>query len=110
MAEHRKRFYTREEDFLDEYESTAYTAAKFLGEDWYPNPSCDESLRKQTEHLREKGKLKQLVFDCAFVDEDGHGFVSVQIHLKSSARRVIVGVRRVGNMLVVEKIGDEETP
>jgi hypothetical protein len=110
IAPHRTRFYTREEDFLNEYESTAYTAARFLTNDWHPNPSCDDTSRKQTERLCEKGELMHLVFDCAFIDQDEHGFLSVQIHLKSSTRRVIVGVKRVNNLLVAEKIGDHTTP
>jgi hypothetical protein len=106
MPKHRRRFYTREEDFLYACRDAAYKAAEFLDGSWHPNPSCDAKVRKQTEQLFAHGELKALIFDCAFIEEDEHNSWSVQIHLKSSARKVVVRVQQLDDSLIADKFVD----
>lgn len=98
-ARAKKRFYTREEDFLLEYPATAQAAARYLSDQWRLGPPRSDRARKTMwrEGLR---------FECALVDDDDRGFLSVQIYLKSSKRLVVVLVERVENTLVTEKIID----
>jgi hypothetical protein len=106
MAPNRKRFFTREEEFLNHYHDAACAAVKYLRNDWCPNPSCDDQIRKQSERLYEHGELKRLVFDCAFVDQDGIGEYWVQMHLKASNRRVVIRVKLSAEWPVVETLVD----
>ena len=110
MAEHLKRHFTREEEFLDGYESVAYKAAELLGDDWHPNPLCTDNDRQQRDYFLKIGELYSVTFDSAAAYHDENGFSSVQITLKSSKRVVTVRVRRVKGSLVAEKILDKLAP
>jgi hypothetical protein len=107
MTESRKRYYTKEEEFLDEFHMVAYAAAELMGEDWHPAPSCNDNMRKQTKYFLSTGELTSLVFDSAAVYHDDSGFSSAQITLKSSKRLVTVRVRRMDGKLVAEKLLDK---
>lgn len=107
MSEYMKRYYMKEEEFLDEFHMSAYTASSLLGGEWRPDPSCNDSTRQQREYFRSTGDLRRLVFDGAAVYHDEHGFSHVQIVLKSSERVVNIRVEKINGELVAEKIVDK---
>ncbi len=107
MTEYMKRYYTKEEEFLDQFHMVAYTAADLMGDDWHPAPSCNDSMRKQTAYFLSTGELTSLVFDGAAVYHDENGFSSAQVFLKSSNRVVTVRVREVDGKWVAEKLLDK---
>jgi hypothetical protein len=107
MTEFLKRHYLKEEEFLDEFHMAAYAAAKLMGEDWHPTPSCNDNMRKQTKYFLDSGQQVNLVFDGASVYHDANGFSSAQIILKSSKRLVTARVRQVDGELVAEKLLDK---
>ena len=107
MREFLKRQYTKDEEFLDEFQMVAYEAAQLMGDDWHPAPSCDDSMRKQTKYFLSTGELGSLVFDSAAVYHDENGFSSAQIILKSSKRVVNVRVKQVDGKLVAQKLLDK---
>ena len=107
MTEFMKRYYSKEEEFLDEFHMVAYEAAHLMGDDWHPAPSCNDNMRKQTKYFLSTGELVNLVFDGAAVYHDENGFSSAQITLKSSKRVVTVRVRQVDGKLAAEKLLDK---
>jgi hypothetical protein len=106
MSEYWKRYYAREEEFLDEFNMRVGAALKILGDDWRPDWQCDDGVRRNREYFLKSGELSQLVFDGASVYHDEDGFSSTQIVLKSSKRLVNVRVSRMGNEFIAEKIMD----
>src|SRR6267378_4309256 len=107
MREVMKRYYTKEEEFLEEFHMVAYAAADLMGDDWHPSHSCNDNVRKQVNYFRSTGELASLVFDGAAVDHDKHGFSSAQVVLKSLKRVVPIRVRQVDGKLVAEKLSDK---
>ena len=106
MGEQLHRYYTREEEFLDEFANCASVAAALLSGDWTPSYSCNDAVRKDRQYFLSLGDLNHLVFDGAAVYHDSTGFSSVQIVLKSSRRTVNVRVRWKDGDLAAEKILD----
>jgi hypothetical protein len=86
MAECMKRFYTKEEEFLDEFGMLVGAALRVLGDDWRPDFHCDDDTRRNRKYFLKTGELSQLLFDGAAVYHDENGFSSTQIVLKSSKR------------------------
>ena len=106
MGEYCKRHYLKEEEFLDEFYNAASIAARLLGEEWEPNPECNDSVRKNQQYFLSTGELNALVFNSASVYHDEKGFSSMQIVLRSSKRLVTVQVRKSNGELIAEKIVD----
>lgn len=107
MEERIKRYYLKEEEFLDKFYDAASVAAKLLDGEWQPNYACNDVVRKNGAYFLSTGELQQLVFDSASVCHDANGFSSVQIVLRSSKRVVNVRVRKVRGDLIAEKIVDK---
>lgn len=105
--EHMKRYYAKEEQFLDEFEPCVNAAVAILGDDWQPDWHCDDRVRQNRKYFMETGELPGLVFDGAAVYHDENDrFSSVQITLKSPKRCVTVRVRKIGNELLAERLSD----
>lgn len=91
--EFHKRYYTKEEEFLDEWYNQASLAAQHLSREWAPNSSCDDNLRQTRSYFLKAGEQSDLAFDGAAVNIGRDGlFSSVVIILKSSRRIVNVKV------------------
>jgi hypothetical protein len=103
MGESLKRYFTREEEFLEECYSVASAAVTLLGDDWHPNPSCNDAARENQEYLLRTGELMSLVFEGAAVYHDADLFSSARLVLKSSERSITVSVRQVGGELIAER-------
>jgi hypothetical protein len=106
MTEYLKRLYKKEEEFLDEFGSSASAAAQILGGAWEPSYHCDDNVRHNQQYFLSTGELAHLTFDSAAVHHDEKGFSSVQIVLRSSKRTVTVRVKREGSELIAQKIVD----
>ena len=104
---HLKRYYNKEEEFLEEFYNVASVAASFLNGEWSPKNDCNDDIRQQQKYFLSTGELSQLVFDSAAVHHDAGGFFSVQIVLRSYNRVVTVQVKKVGEDLVAEKLVDK---
>jgi hypothetical protein len=102
------RYYVKEEEFLDGFETAATVAAWFLKGAWTPNYHCNDAVRHNRDQLLESGGLDQLVFSGAAVYQGASGSSSVQIALRSSTRSVNLRVKRVGQELVAEKLLDKQ--
>lgn len=102
-----KKYYTREEEFLEEFGDVASQAAKVLNNEWQPNYCANDSSRTNLNYFFSTGELNFLDFDSAAVYFDNEGFSSAQIVLKTSQRVVNVKVRKIGNEYVGEKIVDK---
>jgi len=100
------RYYVKEEEFLDQFETTAVVAAWFLKGAWSPNYHCNDAVRRTRERLLSSGGLNDLVFSGAAVYHGPSGFSSVQIALRCTTRSVNVRVKKVGQELVAEKLSD----
>lgn len=109
MNEDMKKYYLKEEDFLDEFSDFAIEAAKFLNDEWEPNYNCNDKARQNRDYFISTGELHSLTFNSAAVYHDRNGFSSVQIVLESSKRMVTVRVKREGRNLIAEKIADKKT-
>lgn len=109
MVEYLKRYYTKEEEFLDEFSMSVGAVLRLLGDDWQPDSECNDATRQNREYFLRTGELSHLVFDGASVHHDERGFSSMQIVLKSSKRLVNVRVKRVGKDFVAEKTVDKAT-
>ena len=103
-----KRYYRKEEEFLDEFQGIGCAAARLLGNEWEPNFHCDDDVRRNQEYLRSSRELSGLVFDGAAVYHDQRGFSSAQIVLKSCDRIVTVAVKNVEGELMAEKVVDKK--
>lgn len=101
-----KRYYLKEEEFLDEFYNVAGVAARLLDGEWSPKYDCNDAVRSNQEYFRETGYLNVLVFESAAVYHDSGGFHSVQIIFGSSTRVVNVAVTRAGDQLTAEKLVD----
>lgn len=86
-----KRYYTKEEEFLDHYHNSGFAASQVVPE-WTPNPEASDSSRQNTEYFRKSGQLSSLTFDGAAVRYNADGFAYVDISLTSSVRSVTVRV------------------
>lgn len=106
MCEYLKRYFTKEEEFLDEFGMSVGAAIKLLGDEWKPDFHCNDATRQNRAYFLKTGQLNHLVFDGASVHHNEKGFSSVQIVLKSSTRLVNVRVKKVGDEFVAEKIID----
>ncbi len=104
-----KKYYQKEEEFLDEFSDIAIEAAKILNDEWQPNYDCDDGARKNRDYFFSTGELYSLTFDGAAVYHDRNGFSSVQIVLKSSKRTVTVRVKWEDENLIAEKIVDKKS-
>lgn len=67
MDERMVRSYSKEEEFLDDFYEFAAAAAEALHNDWYPNISCDDSVRHNRDHFLSTGELNDLTFDAGVV-------------------------------------------
>ena len=104
MADQMKRYYQKEEEFLEEFPSIVNVVTDLLGDDWQPDPDCDYIVRKHRSYFQSRGELHELVFNGASVYHDQEGFSSIQVILKSSQRVVTVLVRNSENGFIAEKI------
>jgi hypothetical protein len=109
MAEYMKRYYKREEEFLDEFPSVTRAVTDLLKDEWEPNYDCNDKARSNRDYFLSTGELHSLTFDGATVYEDQNVFSSAQIILKSSKRIVTVRVKRINEDFVAEKIVDKHT-
>ncbi|MCX5890370.1 MAG: hypothetical protein NTY36_13095 [Deltaproteobacteria bacterium] len=113
MTEYMKRYYQKEEEFLDEFPSIANEAAKLLDDEWKPNFDCDDTVRRTRDYFLSMGELHSfvephsLVFDGAAAYHEQNRFSSAQIVLKSSNRIVTVRVVKTKDGLVAEKLADK---
>ena len=108
MNEFMKKYYLKEEEFLDEFSDVAIEAAKFLNNEWQPNYDCDDATRKSMEYIFSTDQLYSLTYDGAAVYHDQGRFSSVQIVLKSSTRLVTVRVKMQNGYLIAVKIVDKK--
>lgn len=92
MNEHMKRYYQKEEEFLDEFPSVAGAAANLLKDEWEPDYECDDETRRKRDYFFKSKELYSLTFEGAAVYYDQKGFSSAQIVLRSSKRSVTVRV------------------
>jgi hypothetical protein len=102
-----RQYYTREEEFLEEFGNVASHAVKVLKGEWQPNYNASDSSRRNEEYYFSTGELNFLVVDSGTVYHDDKGFSSAQIVLKSSQRIVNVKVRKIGNEFIGETIVDK---
>ena len=109
MSEYMKKYYTREEEFLDEFPSVTQAVTDLLKDEWEPNYECNDKTRRNRDYFLSTGGLHSLVFDGAAVYHDQKFFSSAQISLKSSKRIVTVHVKRINEDFVAEKIADKYT-
>ena|SRR5208282_5070061 len=106
MSEKFKYLCTKEEEFLREFGGVATAAAGILRDDWEPNYACSDVARHNQSHFYPLGELMLLSFHSAAIYHDSDGLSSVQITLLSSTRLITIRVKRAGNELLAEKIGD----
>ncbi|MCJ7662979.1 MAG: hypothetical protein MUO24_01925 [Desulfobacterales bacterium] len=109
MNEFMKKYYVKEEEFLDEFSEVAIEAAKILNDDWHPDYSCNDAIRKNREYFFSTNQLYSLIYDGAAVYHNQGRFSSVQIVLKSSTRVVTVRVKLENDHLIAEKIVDKKS-
>ena len=109
MSDVLTRYYVKEEEFLDHFETAATIAAWFLQGEWSPDYHCNDAVRRTREQLLSSGGLDALVFSGAAVYHGASGFSSVQIALRSTTRSVNLRVKKVGHELVAEKLSDKHT-
>jgi len=107
MEEYLKRYYVKEEEFVDEFFGVASVAAKALNYEWRPDDQCNDATRKSRDYFLSTGELEQLTFMSAAVYHTAGRFSSAQIILESSKRVVNVRVKKVDGELVAEKIVDK---
>jgi hypothetical protein len=106
MSDVLMRYFVREEEFLDRFETAATVAAWSLKGAWSPDYRCNDVVRRRREQQLSSGGLDTLVFSGAAEYHSGGGFSSVQIALRSSTRSVNVRVRKVGRELVADTLAD----
>jgi hypothetical protein len=106
MPEQLKRYYVKEEEFLDRFEHVAIVGARCLDGAWSPEFHCDDAMRRSRDAQLAAHQLEQLVFAGAAVYHTDAGFSSAQIALRSATRAVNVRVRKIGSDLVAEKLAD----
>jgi hypothetical protein len=87
QIERLRRYYTTEEEFLDEYSQVASVAAHLLEDAWRPQYNCNDATRQQRQYFISSGELSSLVFDGAAVYQTERGFSSAQIVLRTAKRR-----------------------
>lgn len=109
MSEFMKKYYQKEEEFLDEFSDVAMEAAKILNNEWQPDYDCDDGARKNRDYFFSTGQLYYLTYDGAAVYHDQGRFSSAQIMLKSSKRIVTVRVKMENGNLIAEKIIDKKS-
>jgi len=107
MSEFMKKYFLKEEEFLDEYSDIAIEAAKFLNDEWQPDYDCDDGTRKNRDYFSSTNQLYPLTYDGAAVYHDHGKFSSAQISLKSSKRVVTVRVKMEKEKLIAEKVVDK---
>ena len=107
MDERMKRYYQKEEEFIEEFPSATEAVAKILKEEWEPDYDCDDETRRKRDYFLGSGELYSLVFDGAAVYEDQEGFSSAQVILKSSKRIVTVRVIKNNSDFEAEIIVDK---
>jgi hypothetical protein len=107
MSEFMKKYYPKEEEFLDEFSDIAIEAAKILNDEWQPAYDCNDGTRKNRDYFYSTDQLYSLTYDGAAVYHDQGRFSSAQITLKSSKRVVTVRVKMENGKLISEKIVDE---
>jgi hypothetical protein len=104
------RYYTREEEFLNEFGSGGIVSAvnKAISPDeWRANYHCNDAERQQRDYFRKTGELSSLVFDGAAVYHTAAVFSSAQVILRTAKRIVTVQVKAEDEQLVGEKMVDE---
>jgi hypothetical protein len=87
QIERLRRYYTKEEEFLDEFSQVASVAAHLLEDAWRPQYNCNDATRQQRQYFISSGELSSLVFDGAAVYQTERGFSSAQIVLRTAKRR-----------------------
>jgi hypothetical protein len=114
MTEDMKRYYKKEDEFLNKYQDIAYKAAKYLDGEWKPNFYCDDTVRRTRSYFLKMGELHSLVppdsliFVGAAVYHDQNMFSSARIFLESSNRTVTVRVVKTKDGFVAEKLVDKD--
>jgi hypothetical protein len=108
MREFMKKYYPKEEEFLDEFSDVAIEAAKILNDEWQPDYDCDDGTRKNRDYFFSTDQLSSLTYDGAAVYHNQGRFSSAQIVLKSSKRIVTVRVKMKNGNLIAEKIVDKK--
>jgi hypothetical protein len=102
-----RRFYIKEEEFVDEFYNWASAASVVLNEQWRPNGGCDDAQRKQQEYFMKSGEMSWLVFRSASIHDNPGEEVHAQIVLESSTRIVNVKVLRRDGKSVAEILFDK---
>src|SRR5262245_6617242 len=106
--------YRKEEDFLEHFLGTVEALLPVLaaehGADWRSNYGCNDAERWARQLRLNAGQLDALAFDEAVILHAERGFSSLQLHLRSSHRLLIVCVSWVDGQMVVEKRLDTSEP
>ncbi len=103
-----KKYYQKEEEFLDECPSVAGVVVKILKGAWEPDYECDDETRRKRDYFSRYDELPSLVFDGAALYYDQNNLSSVQVILKSSNRVVTVRVVKNGDDFEAEIIVDRK--
>lgn len=102
-----KKYYKKEEEFLDEFPSVTQAVTDILKDEWEPDYDCNNNTRKTRNYFLSTWELYSLTFDGAVVYHDKNLFSSAQIFLKSSKRTVTVHVKKINEAFIAEKIADK---
>jgi len=105
MREYMHRHYTKEEEFLEEFEFSAAVVAAFLQGAWQPNPHCNDAVRRNAK-LMPDVESRELVFEHGTAFHTQKAFSSALIVLRSSVRLVTVRVKWKDGKLVAEQVSD----
>ncbi len=109
MVEQMKRYYQKEEEFIEEFLDVTDAVTKILKDEWEPDYECDDETRRKRDYFLRSGELYSLVFDGAAVYDDENGFSSVQVILQSLKRVVTIRVAKINNGFEAEIIVDKNT-
>jgi hypothetical protein len=94
------RLYRKEEEFLEDWYLAVDELLPRLGAEWRPNFRCND-LERHARRLRlHAGQLDALTFDEAVIFHDKGQFASLHLHLRSSARLLIVRLTWAPGMVV----------
>jgi hypothetical protein len=102
-SEYTARIYRKEEEFLEDFYLAVEELLPRLDADWKPNFQCNDRERERRRLALVAGKLDQLVFDEAVVGHNRQGFSSLDVHLRSSNRLLIVRIRWNSSGMIVKK-------
>lgn len=105
-----RRSYTREEEFLAEFEAGGIISAAVAAlapDEWHPNDACDDRTRQQQDYNRKAGTPAGLTFEGAAVyHTPDKVFSSVVIVVGDSHRTISVKVSEIDGQMIGERINE----